>query len=230
MIACVAFDFDGTLVDSNQVKVQSFFKIVEDYDPNGYTVTEVLQRCSHKDRYGITRELAHEFMAKGLIPPHTGAEILGLQWAAAYTAACETAIPNCPDVPGASKILSWLLGQGIPLYLNSRTPTETLTRLVALRNLIHYFSGIYGAPASKVENLRHIQELNTAKPDEMLFVGDSEDDRKAAADFGCHFVGVFLSDNSRFRQMPRFQVKHLEELKTIVTNLQEKQNGFAPNN
>ncbi len=84
MIACITFDFDGTLVDSNLVKVQSFYKIVENYDPSGCTVTEVLQRCSHKDRYGITRELAREFMAKGLIPPHTGTEVLGLQWAETY--------------------------------------------------------------------------------------------------------------------------------------------------
>jgi phosphoglycolate phosphatase-like HAD superfamily hydrolase len=39
MIACVAFVFDGTLVDSNQVKVQSFFKVVEDFDPRGCNVS-----------------------------------------------------------------------------------------------------------------------------------------------------------------------------------------------
>ena len=122
------------------------------------------------------------------------------------------------------------MNEGIPLYLNSKTPTKALNRLVTLRNLTHYFSGIYGAPASKLENLLHIQELTQAKQDEMLFVGDSEDDRKAAAEFGCHFAGVFLSDNSRFRQIPTFHVTNLEELKTIVTNLQEKRNAFAPNN
>ncbi len=102
MIACVAFDFDGTLVDSNRVKVQSFYEIVEDYDPSGRTVTEVLQRCSNEDRYGITRALAREFIAKGLTPPQPGAEILGAQWAETYTAACEKAIVRCPEVPGAS--------------------------------------------------------------------------------------------------------------------------------
>ncbi|MBA3964204.1 MAG: HAD family hydrolase [Nitrospirales bacterium] len=228
MIACVAFDFDGTLVDSNQVKVQSFYKIVEDYDPSGCTVTEVLQKCSHKDRYGITRELAREFKAKGLIPPHTSTEVLGLQWAETYTAACETAIVRCQEVPGASGILSWLLNEGIPLYLNSKTPATALNRLVTLRNLTHYFSGIYGAPASKLENLRHIQELTQAKPDEMLFVGDSEDDWQAAAEFGCHFAGVILSDNSRFRQIPSLHVTNLEELRVIVKNLQENQNAFVP--
>lgn len=224
MIACVAFDFDGTLVDSNQVKVQSFYEIVEDYDPSGSTVTEVLQRCSHKDRYGITRELAREFMVKGLIPPQPGEESLGLQWAETYTAACEKAIVRCPEVPGASKILAWLFNQGIPLYLNSRTPSKALNRLVTLRNLAHYFSGIYGAPASKLENLCHIQKLTQAKPHEMLFVGDSEDDWEAAAALGCRFAGVILGDNRRFGQMPPLHVTNLEKLREIVENLQKKRN------
>jgi phosphoglycolate phosphatase len=229
MIACVTFDFDGTLVDSNQVKVQSFYKIVENYDPSGCTVTEVLQRCSEKDRYGITRELAREFMTKGLIPPHTGTEVLGIQWAETYTTTCETAIVGCPEVPGASGILSWLLNQDIPLYLNSRTPAKALNRLVTLRNLTHYFSGIYGAPASKLENLRHIQNLAQSKPDEMLFVGDSEDDWKAAAEFGCHFAGVILGGNSRFIQIPSLHMTNLAELRAIVENLQENRNDPAPN-
>ena len=224
MITCVAFDFDGTLVDSNQVKVQAFYKIVEDYDPSGFTVTEVLQRCTNEDRYGITRALAREFIAKGLTSPQPCAEILGAQWAETYTAACEKAIVGCSEVPGTSGILSWLLNEGIPLYLNSRTPTKALNRLVTLRHLAQYFSGIYGAPASKLENLCHIQELTQTNPDEMLFVGDSEDDREAAAEFGCHFAGVILGENSRFRQIPSLHVTNLEELREIVENLQEKRN------
>jgi phosphoglycolate phosphatase-like HAD superfamily hydrolase len=229
MIACVAFDFDGTLVDSNQVKVQSFYEIVEDYDPSGCTVTEVLQRCPNEDRYGITRELAREFMAKGLIPPQSDVGIVGLKWAETYTGTCETAMAKCPEIPGASGILSWLLSEGISLYLNSRTPIKALNRLVTMRNLAHYFSRIYGAPASKLENLRHIQELIQAKPDEMLFVGDSEDDREAAAEFGCHFAGVILGDNRRFRQIPSLQVTNLKELRAIVENLQENRNVLVPN-
>ena len=99
MIACVTFDFDGTLVDSNQVKVQSFYKIVEDYDPSGSTVTEVLQRCSHEDRYGITRELAREFMAKGLIPPHQ------TQSSSVYNGPRPTQPPAKQPLPGVRKYL-----------------------------------------------------------------------------------------------------------------------------
>ncbi len=229
MIACITFDFDGTLVDSNQVKVEAFYEIVKDYDPSGGTVTEVLRRCSNEDRYGITRELAREFTAKGLTPPDSDVEVIAAQWAEAYTSACETAITRCREIPGTSECLTWLLNKKIPLFINSRTPIGTLRRLLALRNLRHYFSGIYGAPASKLENLRHIQELTRAKPDEILFVGDSEDDRMAAAALGCHFAGVILGDSIRFGQIPPLHVTNLEDLRAIMGNTQENQNVLAPN-
>jgi phosphoglycolate phosphatase len=229
MISCVVFDFDGTLVVSNQVKVQSFYEVVRDYDPNGRTVTDVLERCSNRDRYAITRELAREFTAKGLTPPQLGTEILSLQWAETYTTVCEAAIVNCPEVSGATEILSWLTSEDIPLYLNSGTPTEALNRLVTLRNLSHYFSGIYGSPARKVENLRHIQKLTHTNPDEICLVGDSEDDREAAAEFGCHFVGVILEDISRFRLAPILQVTNLLKLKAIIEKLPMTRPVLFPN-
>ena len=64
----------------------------------------------------------------------------------------------------------------------------------------------------------------------MLFVGDSEDDRKAADELGCHFAGVILGDNSRFGQIPSLHVTNLDELRAVVDNLQVNRNAVAPNN
>ncbi len=146
-----------------------------------------------------------------------------------YTVHWKQALETCPEVPGTSGILSWLLNEGVPLYLNSRTPAKALNRLVTLRHLTHFFSGIYGAPASKLENLRHIQKLTQAKPNEILLVGDSEEDREAAAALGCHFAGVILGESSRFGQIPPLHVKNLGELRAIMGNIQENQNVLASN-
>jgi hypothetical protein len=53
---------------------------------------------------------------------------------------------------------------------------------------------------------------------------------KAAAELGCHFAGVMFGENSRFRQIPSLHVTNLEELRTIVENLQENRNALVPNN
>jgi phosphoglycolate phosphatase-like HAD superfamily hydrolase len=145
---------------------------------------------------------------------------LATQWAEAYTVRCEKAIENCEEVPGTSETLRWIFGQHIPIFINSRTPTTTLKRLVTLRALHSFISDVYGAPATKAENLRLIQKQTQAQPKEILFVGDSDDDREAAREVGCHFVGVILQDTPRFSNpQPEQWITNLYQLQPIVEAL-----------
>ncbi len=189
MIGCIVFDFDGTLVISNHIKRQAFYEVTHSYDPSGSTVTHILKQYPDKDRHGLFLEIVRELFAKDLIAKHQSLEDLGAQWTEAYTLYCEQAIATCEEIPGASETLQWIFQQHIPMYINSRTPTSTLKRLVTLRSFNRYTSGIYGAPATKSENLRQIHNLTGAKPKDMLFVGDSEDDRTAAHEVGCLLSG-----------------------------------------
>jgi beta-phosphoglucomutase-like phosphatase (HAD superfamily) len=58
MIKCVVFDFDGTLVDSNDIKRDTFFDIVQPWDASGEVVAEVFERWPGADRYEKTRKIA----------------------------------------------------------------------------------------------------------------------------------------------------------------------------
>jgi beta-phosphoglucomutase-like phosphatase (HAD superfamily) len=49
-IRCVAFDFDGTLVDSNAVKRQAYFEAARREDPSGQLVAAVLAELPQGDR------------------------------------------------------------------------------------------------------------------------------------------------------------------------------------
>ena len=125
-------------------------------------------------------------------------------------------------MPGTSEILKWLSWQKIPIFLNSRTPILPLRRLVALRSFDCYFSGIYGAPASKSENLRRILERIQINPNKMLFVGDSEDDHLAATESGCQFVGVIFGSENRFTDRPKWQETDLHELQRVLAKTNGK--------
>lgn len=219
MIACVVFDFDGTLVDSNHVKRDAFYDVTRTFDPGGSTVTEILKKYPQEDRYGLTRRIAAEFAAKGRVPPQTETEGLGARLAAAYTATCEDSIRTCPEVPGALEILKWFSEKRIPVFVNSRTPAEVLKRLVELRSLTPYLAGVYGAPPQKRENLGSILERLNIQPQAMLFVGDSEDDRIAASEVGCKFVGVRFDHGERFQGIPEWQIDRLDRLKDLVEKL-----------
>ncbi|MCZ6800469.1 MAG: HAD family hydrolase [Nitrospirae bacterium] len=222
MIGCIVFDFDGTLVLSNHIKRQAFYDVTHSHDPSGSTVSRILKQHPDKDRHGIFLEIVRELFAKNEIANHHNLEALAAQWTEAYTVYCEQAIATCEEVPGASDALEWISQQYIPICINSRTPTTTLVRLVTQRSFNRYTSEIYGAPATKSKNLGDILNRIQALPQDMLFVGDSEDDRQAAHEVGCHFVGIMLGHENRFTQPPEHQITDLYQLPTIVTTLHGK--------
>ena len=88
---------------------------------------------------------------------------------------------------------------------------------MTLRSLHSYVSDVYGAPGTKTENLRRIEFQIRAKPSEILFVGDSEDDREASLNVDCHFVGVVLRDAPRFSEpLPERWISNLCQLQQII--------------
>ena len=217
MIGCMVFDFDGTLVDSNHIKHQTFYHVTSSHDPSGETVAHVLRQYPHKDRYGIFSEIARELILKKQISKNQHPETLAAQWAEAYTFDCEQAIATCEEVPGTSDTLHWISQHHIPIFINSRTPSPTLHHLTTSRSFNQYITDVYGAPASKSENLRTIQKRIQKPSKEILMVGDSEDDQQAALEVGCHFVGVILGENNRFTHRPEHQIADLFQLRRFVT-------------
>jgi phosphoglycolate phosphatase-like HAD superfamily hydrolase len=222
MIRCAAFDFDGTLVDSNAIKRRAFFEVVADCDPDGSVVAEVLDEIRPGDRYAVTREIARLLGERGALPAAPDAAASARTWAEAYTRRCEEAVSKCPEIPGATAALEWLAARGIARYVNSATPEEPLRRVLQRRSMTHHFRTIFGGPRSKLENLARICEHAGSDVAELLFVGDGEDDRSAAAAFGCHFAGVVRPGPRRFTREPRDRIDDLSELAGVVERLQEQ--------
>jgi phosphoglycolate phosphatase-like HAD superfamily hydrolase len=83
-----------------------------------------------------------------------------------------------------------LRSNAFDLFLNSATPPAPLTTLIRMRQLDGLFCGIYGAPATKSENLATIRQQHGYGPEEMLVAGDGESDRLSAEVTGCHFLAV----------------------------------------
>ena len=222
MIQCVAFDFDGTLVDSNEIKRRTFFDVVSDHDPEGSVVAEVLDEIRPGDRFDVAREIARLLTLRGMVPDDGDVEGLVRRWVEAYTRRCEEAVSECPEIPGATTALEWLAARGIALYVNSATPEEPLRRVLRRRSMDRHFRRIYGRPPSKLANLRSIREDAGVALEELLFVGDGEDDRSAAEAFGCHFAGVMRPCRNPFELAPRHRIDDLSGLAKVVEAIPEE--------
>jgi phosphoglycolate phosphatase len=182
-IRCVVFDFDGTLVESNAIKRDTFFEIFDEVAGSREVVELILMENPGADRYTIGPAARAALIDEGArsLPDPTSL-------VASYTERCERRVAACPVVPGALEALD-CLSERYPLYLDSSSPQDTLTRIVELRGWGRYFRAVLGRPADKVANLRALAAREKLTAQQILLVGDGPPDLAASREFECAFLG-----------------------------------------
>lgn len=199
----VLFDFDGTLVDSNRIKVDCFFKVVTTFQNSSEIMAQVLNRSEVGDRYNVF----FEFLLRAL--PHEDNSAIHKQLVHNYTMLTERLVGAARKLDGVDAALAFLSRLSIPFAISSATPTGTLKRIVAAHEFSCEFAEIYGSPQKKVEHISQFADLLSCRPEHLLYVGDSEIDRVSARYMGCHFFGVG-KDSTRFCEPPSILLSQLE--------------------
>ena len=217
-IQAAVFDFDGTLVRSNAIKAEAFSQTAAAHGIDVSRLDAIRAGHPHADRYEIFERLVAD-----LGPACAGSAERLVE---SYGAIVQNAIARCEWVPGALDALATLAERGIALYVNSATPTVPLVDAVASRMATDRFVAIYGGPASKQDNLAHIAATADMLASQIVMIGDGEDDRLGAAEFGCHFIGVVPDTPTygfparRFSRVPDVAVSDLTTIADCIARME----------
>lgn len=178
----IILDFDGTIVESVDVKTEAFRELFGAYSAD-------LDRI-------MAYHLAHNGISRHIKFKHIYEEILGVPYdeglgeltARRFSGLVFDRVITCPLVPGAKAFLE-RFSPCLPLYVVSASPEAELRRVVEARGLGRHFNGVFGSPGAKVEHARQILLREAASPSAALYVGDSIEDYRVARGLGIPFVG-----------------------------------------
>lgn len=192
-IRVVVFDFDGTLVRSNEIKYDAYFKLFPEDVKVSRIISTILDKSYEKSRFIILEEIV-----SALTRQIENMEILTDVGSLAeqYNNIVVEGAKSCPQVDGAEDLLTNLKTL-VPLYLSSLTPQNPLQEIVSHRQWTHYFKRIFGYPHRKEETLKTILQIEKIAASELLVFGDGVNDQVSAKFVGCRFCHVFPENGLR---------------------------------
>ncbi|MCI8972732.1 MAG: HAD family hydrolase [Lachnospiraceae bacterium] len=213
MIKAIVFDFDGVILESAQIKTETFADVVKDY-PKEQADAFVAYHITHM---GISRHVKFQYFIEEILKQPYSAEI-EQKLANRFSEIAFSRIMECPFVPGAKAFLERNYKR-YEMYIASGTPQEELGQIVEGRNLSQYFKKIYGTPMKKEEIVEDICRTYGYQKEEMVFVGDASTDKNAAKNTGLLFIGRNTEDNKEAFQDVLHRVDNLLQMEKIIEEM-----------
>lgn len=208
----IVFDFDGVIVDSNQLKYDAFFELFPATDSRAQqAVKKILSASRESTRQDILKQIFINLRTES-----NQIEKLVIEYSEKYNQKVQTGITKNRLISGAVDILS-KLQQSYSLYIVSTTPQVAVRETIRNLGLDKYFLEVFGVPTAKADNLKNIMDKENVGGSEVLLVGDGESDHRAAKKFKCHFIG--LANKFNGWQDVDFPLIHdLVEVQSMIDN------------
>lgn len=179
----IIFDFDGVLVESNEIRFNGFRKLFKNY-PQG----EVEKLVGYaKANGGVSRYKKIEYFFDTIRQEPITDESVN-RWAAQFSELVEQDVVEAKSVAGSLEFLE----ENSSLFdfaIVSGSDQVELRRICKKRQIDHFFKAILGSPVEKKDNISVLlSELNWSH-DRSVYVGDSNNDLEAAKSNNLDFVG-----------------------------------------
>ena len=206
----IIFDFDGVLVESNEIRFNGFRKLFKDY-PQG----EVERLVGYaKANGGVSRYKKIEYFFDAIRREPISDESVN-HWAAQFSELVEQDVVEAKSVAGSLEFLEEYSNL-FDFAIVSGSDQAELRRICEKRKIDHFFKAILGSPTEKKDNIAALlSELNWSHG-RSVYVGDSNNDLEAAKSNNLDFVGRY----SGLIDWENFDTKFVSDLSSLHEVLQ----------
>lgn len=181
----IIFDFDGVILDSNQIKSNAFSNSLIDEDKE----LVKLFIAFHKKNGGISRFKKFDYFFNTIKNQKTYQKNLN-NALNRYAKLSYEGLLDASEINGVRRLLIKLKELNIETYVVSGGEQNEVREVMKKKNLNQYFKKIYGSPNSKEDNLQNLKLTKS------LYFGDAKSDYVAAKHFDMDFI--FISGASEW--------------------------------
>tara|TARA_B100001248_G_C27395932_1_gene465563 strand:+ start:4151 stop:4810 length:660 start_codon:yes stop_codon:yes gene_type:complete len=213
-INSILFDFDGVIVESNNIKTQAFYSLYIDY---GEDIAKAVVN-HHKQNMGISRfekiKLYHKkFLGKAL----NGSDYNELLNKFSISVMDKTI--RSPYVSGSYEFIKsnfTIFDQ----YIITATPMSEIEKITKKRNIYKYFKKVLGSPNSKDFWVKHLIDNKKIDSKSSIFIGDAKADKQAALDNDITFILRKTNENKNLQNSTHYDaISDFHDLVKIINRL-----------
>jgi phosphoglycolate phosphatase-like HAD superfamily hydrolase len=178
----VVFDYDGTLIDSKQVKVRNYSDAIETiFSPPEGMRKEIEESCLRTMGANRFVQLEDTLRSLGM---NSSEEQRG-KWSRLYSALNRQTIPSVAEFPSVRSLLSGLEEAGYSLFAASGILEEEFLHELEERGLSRFFLEAKGG-----DKEAFLSSLKDRGFGPILFVGDTIYDQRTAEQEGVSFFRI----------------------------------------
>ena len=189
------WDFDGVIVDSNEIRDNAFYFALDSFDKSKVDVL----LSYHRKNGGLSRyEKFDWFFSKFSISITNNEKDLILKRFSDY---CLSRIKD-PQILNKQvlDVIKFFYKENKIMYVASASSNDELNLAAKNLKISKFFCGIFGSPRDKVESVKQIKKSNKKNIDsDFILIGDAINDLNAANKNNIKFLGynnVYLREEN----------------------------------
>lgn len=180
----IIFDFDGVLVESNEIRSEGFRTLLVRNKFPPKAVERLI--AFHRANGGLSRYYKIRYFFEQILRRQISDERLN-ELCAEFSAIVKKGVTEAPWVKGALEFLKENFSR-LPCFIVSGSDQSELREICYARRIDGFFKDILGSPLEKEKNLEQLLRTHGLDREKTLFVGDSVNDWKAAETVKIRFV------------------------------------------
>jgi len=218
----ILFDFDGVLVESNEIRFEGFVALFGEIPPEALDrFMSFVKANGGLSRYGKIRYLHDKVLGQPISEEQVDA------LAGQYSRLVMEKIIRADRVAGSLEFLAEH-GNHFDLAVVSGSDQEELRQVCRARGIDSHFQAILGSPIEKQDNITNLLASQAWDARACVYVGDSLNDYEAATGAGIDFIGRD-SGLVNWDEQGVIWISDLQELPTAIEKLsRRRKNSIEP--